>query len=337
MRFPTCSTAFFHYLDQVGLETTPFPNPLTSAHRTARWSTWPASRSMPRSSRTCRRSSTRWRRPGPRRWSMARSSAPCRPRSARATCGASRRSGTALIPIWDDRTFYGFIATSDAFMRRSFRHLEIFGQVGFGTGGWDTDFPNSMLEILRVVYTNCDEDQRLVTGGVEQMPRRLWKMQPDKMAHWPRGTSLETLHAGAPRPGVVRIAPAARRPLRHHRPLGRDPGVPRRARHLPVLAADHPHRGRRADVLAEALDGARPHPLHAVGQDLRDGRPAVLEGQGPEDRPRRHEHDAERPPDPRHLSVRQRAGQAGGHLPLLFLDGRRAEAAAAAGREAGRS
>ena len=31
MRFPTCSTAFFHYLDQVGLETTPFPNPLTSA------------------------------------------------------------------------------------------------------------------------------------------------------------------------------------------------------------------------------------------------------------------------------------------------------------------
>jgi tryptophan 2-monooxygenase len=93
-----------------------------------------------------------------------------------------------LIPIWDDRTFYGFIATSDAFMRRSFRHLEIFGQVGFGTGGWDTDFPNSMLEILRVVYTNCDEDQRLVTGGVEQMPRRLWKMQPDKMAHWPRGT-----------------------------------------------------------------------------------------------------------------------------------------------------
>ena len=57
-----------------------------------------------------------------------------------------------LIPIWDDRTFYGFIATSDAFMRRSFRHLEIFGQVGFGTGGWDTDFPNSMLEILRQDY-----------------------------------------------------------------------------------------------------------------------------------------------------------------------------------------
>src|SRR5687768_16681522 len=113
-----------------------------------------------------------------------------------------------LIPIWDDRTFYGFIATSDAFMRRSFRHLEIFGQVGFGTGGWDTDFPNSMLEILRVVVTNCDEDQNLVVDGVEQLPRRLWKLAPDRIDHWPQGTSLERLHAGAPRPGVAKIAPA---------------------------------------------------------------------------------------------------------------------------------
>ena len=65
-------------------------------------------------------------------------------------------------PIWDDRSFYDFVATSRAFASRSFRHREVFGQVGFGTGGWDTDFPNSMLEILRVVVTNCDEDQRLV-------------------------------------------------------------------------------------------------------------------------------------------------------------------------------
>src|SRR4029453_4999857 len=52
-----------------------------------------------------------------------------------------------LIPIWDERPFYGFIATSDAFMRRSFRHLEIFGQVGFGTGGWDNGFSHSMLGV----------------------------------------------------------------------------------------------------------------------------------------------------------------------------------------------
>ncbi len=83
--------------------------------------------------------------------------------------------------------------------------MEAFGQVGFGTGGWDTDFPNSMLEILRVVYTNCDENQHFVIGGVEQVPRRMWKDQPENMAYWPQGTSLENLHKGATRPGVAKI------------------------------------------------------------------------------------------------------------------------------------
>ncbi|MEK8173610.1 FAD-dependent oxidoreductase [Streptomyces sp. M19] len=44
-----------------------------------------------------------------------------------------------LVPALDDQSFYGFLATSPFFA--SFRHREIFGQVGFGTGGWDTDFP----------------------------------------------------------------------------------------------------------------------------------------------------------------------------------------------------
>jgi tryptophan 2-monooxygenase len=78
--------------------------------------------------------------------------------------------------------------------------------VNFGTGGWDTDFPNSMLEILRVVYTDQDSHQRLVIGGVEQLPRRLWRMSPDSMVHWPSGTTLDALHGGGPRPGVARIA-----------------------------------------------------------------------------------------------------------------------------------
>src|SRR5699024_12680487 len=31
MRFPRSSAAFFHYVDLLGLETAPFPNPLTDA------------------------------------------------------------------------------------------------------------------------------------------------------------------------------------------------------------------------------------------------------------------------------------------------------------------
>jgi tryptophan 2-monooxygenase len=82
---------------------------------------------------------------------------------------------------------------------------EIFGQVGFGTGGWDTDFPNSILEILRVVYTGADDDHRLIVGGSQQLPLRLWERTPDKAVHWPSGTSLSSLHGGAPRPAVTRL------------------------------------------------------------------------------------------------------------------------------------
>jgi lysine 2-monooxygenase len=115
----------------------------------------------------------------------------------------------ALVPEWDERTFYGFIATSEAFRRRPFRHREVFGQVGFGTGGWDTDFPNSMLEILRVLSTGADDDHRSIVGGVERLPVGLWRHAPEGMIHWPRGTSLATLHGGGmPRPGVARIARA---------------------------------------------------------------------------------------------------------------------------------
>jgi tryptophan 2-monooxygenase len=67
-----------------------------------------------------------------------------------------------------------------------------------------------MLEILRVVVTDCDENQRLVVGGVEQLPRRLWQTAPERLVHWPAGTTtLERLHGGAPRPGVAWIEPAA--------------------------------------------------------------------------------------------------------------------------------
>src|SRR3546814_7559443 len=64
----------------------------------------------------------------------------------------------ALVPLWDERTFYDFVASSTSFSALPFRHREVFGQVGFGTGGWDSDFPNSMLEILRVVLTGRSEE-----------------------------------------------------------------------------------------------------------------------------------------------------------------------------------
>ncbi|HEV2538014.1 MAG TPA: NAD(P)/FAD-dependent oxidoreductase [Streptosporangiaceae bacterium] len=206
MRFPISSTTFYHYVDKLGLQTQPFPNPLTEAAGSTvvdlEGDTYYASAlgDLPPLFREVADG-----------WAQALE-------EARFTdiqnAIRARDTGTLkvlwndLVSRWDDRTFYDFIATSQAFSKLSFRHREVFGQVGFGTGGWDSDYPNSMLEIFRVVLTNCDSDQRLIVGGAEQVPRGIWRCPAPVCAHWPAGTSLASLHSGAPRPGVARIARA---------------------------------------------------------------------------------------------------------------------------------
>ncbi|HEX6016241.1 MAG TPA: NAD(P)/FAD-dependent oxidoreductase [Geminicoccaceae bacterium] len=207
MRFPTSSTAFYAYLDRVGLETRPFPNPLAPATPSTviDLDGEPVYVERPEDlPPLLKEVADAWREALEEGARLSAIQDAIRARDVPRL----KAIWNELVPVWDDRSFYDFVATSRAFASRSFRHREVFGQVGFGTGGWDTDFPNSMLEILRVVATNCDEEQRLVVGGVEQLPRRLWRREPERMAHWPKGTTLERLHDGAPRPGVARIEPA---------------------------------------------------------------------------------------------------------------------------------
>src|SRR6478672_7430963 len=205
MRFPISSTAFYHYVDMLGLETRPFPNPLTEAA---------GSTVVDLAGRTYYAETLAGLPPLFREvadaWAQVFEDAAhfTEIQSAIRARNVPRlkRLWDELVPRWDDRTFYDFVASSKSFSGLPLHHREVFGQVGFGTGGWDSDFPNSMLEILRVVVTNCDSDQRLVVGGVEQVPRGLWNRAPAHCAYWPPGTCLASLHAGAPRPGVARIA-----------------------------------------------------------------------------------------------------------------------------------
>ena len=205
MRFPVSSTTFYHYLAMAGLETKPFPNPLSPATPSTviDLEGEPIYVEKPEDlPRIFKEVEAAWN----EALEHGAQFSAMQDAMRRRDVAKVKAIWNSLIPIWDERSFYGFVATSDAFARRSYRHREIFGQVGFGTGGWDTDFPNSMLEILRVVYTDQDSHQRLVVGGVEQLPRRLWKIAPDHAVHWPSGTSLDALHGGGPRPGVSRIA-----------------------------------------------------------------------------------------------------------------------------------
>ena len=204
MRFPESATAFNHYVHLLKLDTRPFPNPLTEAAGTtvidlAGESVLARSiQDLPPIFQEVADA-----------WNAALKQEARLTELQQAICerdvAGIKLHWDKLVREWDDRTFYDFIATSDAFKPLSFRHREIFGQVGFGTGGWDSDFRNTMLEILRVVLTECDDKQHYIVGGAEQIPRGLWEATPS-CQHWPAGTSLRSLNSGATRSGARKIS-----------------------------------------------------------------------------------------------------------------------------------
>jgi tryptophan 2-monooxygenase len=204
MRFPKSATTFTHYADMLGLRRQPFPNPLTEAAGSTVIDLFgetvyaKTQQDLPPIYREVADA-----------WHEALASQAHLSELQKAIAGRNvdgiKALWNPLVREWDDRTFYDFIAAAPSFRKLGFKHREIFGQVGFGTGGWDSDFRNSMLEILRVVLTGCDDDQELIVGGSEQLPRGLWAQPCQQPVHWPEGISLSALHTGATRPGVVRL------------------------------------------------------------------------------------------------------------------------------------
>lgn len=203
MRFPSSGRAFFHYADKVGLTHRPFPNPLTEAAGSTVIDLWGEThygRTLDDLPEFFREVSDAWDA------ALEEIGFTDLQRAiARRDPAALKARWDELVRAWDDRTFYDFVASSEAFSKLSFRHREAFGQVGFGTGGWDSDFPNSMLEILRVAVLECDTDQRLIEGGVEQLPRGLWELPVRAGSPWPEGTTLASLHGGATLPAASAI------------------------------------------------------------------------------------------------------------------------------------
>lgn len=204
MRFPQSGKTFYHYVDEVGLKTQPFPNPLapdtpsTVIDLVGRTHYAEKLEDLPEFFSEVAQS-----------WAEALEEGADFTRLQEAI--RSRDTATlktvwnGLVPHLDEVSFYGFLAASKAFGERPYKYREAFGQVGFGTGGWDTDFPNSILEILRVCSTECDDHQRRILGGAQQLPVGLWKKAPDDIAYWPKGTSLQSLHRGSPLPGVAKL------------------------------------------------------------------------------------------------------------------------------------
>ncbi len=220
MRFPVSSTGLLPLRRHARVADRAVPEPADAGRGQHRHR--PRGRDLLRGDArtTCRRCSARWPRPGRRRWragAFTDIQAAIRARDV----ATLKTLWNELVPLWDDRTFYDFVATSEAFSRLSFRHREVFGQVGFGTGGWDSDFPNSMLEIFRVV-----DDQLRRGPAPRRRRRRAGAAGP--VAHAPAGARpLASGHharvAARRRAAAGRRAdaPGRRRAARRHRPLGR--------------------------------------------------------------------------------------------------------------------
>jgi tryptophan 2-monooxygenase len=326
MRFPISSTAFYHYVDRLGLDSRPFPNPLTPAAGSTvinlEGQTYYA-RSLADLPPLFQEVAQAYRAALEEHAHYSSLQQAIRERDVKSI----KRIWDPLVRDWDERTFYDFVTTSSAFARLSFHHREVFGQVGFGTGGWDSDFPNSMLEILRVNVTECDDNQRLIVGGVEQVPQGIWRREPVRIQHWPPGTSLSRLHGGAPYPGVTQIK---RRPDMRFDVTDRwgqlDP--------LAVVATcpswrGHQHRHRRS-IFSPKIWMALDRTLHAVIEDLR-----LVDQPFWKDRPRTGRDVMGMTLTDRltHAPIcSQRARQAGRHLPHLQLDERRRKCCRSVGK-----
>ncbi|MEH0059814.1 flavin monoamine oxidase family protein [Auritidibacter ignavus] len=204
MRFPVSGRAFYHYVDKLGLETRAFPNPLadvtpsTVVELKNQTIYAESAEDLPEFYQQVARA---WKRALVEDAELEAVQTAIRTRDT----ATLKRLWNKLVATHDDTSFYGFLASSQAFGELSFEHLETFGQVGFGSGGWDTDFTNSILEVLRVVFTDADDQHRGIVGGAQRLPLELWEHAPEDLVYWPVGTSLASLHAGTPRGAVTGI------------------------------------------------------------------------------------------------------------------------------------
>ncbi len=208
MRFPVSSRAFWHYADLAGAESAPFPNPLddvspsTVVDLGGQQFYATAAQKLPDFFQEV---ADAWEHCLEERAHFSQ----MQEAIATRDYAAIKHIWNQLVPKFDDISFSNYLATSKAFSELPFQYREAFGQIGFGSGGWDVSFPNAILEILRVVYMDCENQQRRILGGAKTIPDGLWNFAPQQLVHWPAGTSLRSLHGGATRGAVKKISRAA--------------------------------------------------------------------------------------------------------------------------------
>jgi monoamine oxidase len=163
MRFPPTAVTLYHYLNAFELKTEPFPDPLVV----------PTMLYVNGSRRFCRNEAEL-----PQSLQMvSKKWVDLVGRIFQKQPGETgdeefqRDFWRQLIDRYADTSFYQALADNGW----NPEEINLFGSLGLGTGGFDSIYNVSFLEILRIVYCRWERNQQLVKGGVEQLAVRLWE------------------------------------------------------------------------------------------------------------------------------------------------------------------
>lgn len=192
MRFPLTSRTLTYYLDQFGIDySQPFPDPLlvpTILYIEGKQHFIPVGGSLP---------------PGLQKAADAWNEliTPLVEKMARAWENPDLRNQQWQIFVdqYANKSFFEVLYDHGM----SKQEIKLFGSLGIGTGGFDSLYQISFLEILRVVTCKWETRQRLIKGGVDQLPINLWN-RSRYCEHWGE-TSVRQLNNGQPLSTVKEI------------------------------------------------------------------------------------------------------------------------------------
>jgi len=104
-----------------------------------------------------------------------------------------------FVQLFKNKSFFQVLCDQGL----SREEIRLFGSLGLGTGGFDSVFPISFLEIFRLIVCKWEMDQRLVKGGVARIPENFWEKYRH-CRHWGK-MSVKALNNGQPLGAVTRI------------------------------------------------------------------------------------------------------------------------------------
>ncbi|MFJ4680328.1 flavin monoamine oxidase family protein [Kitasatospora sp. NPDC088783] len=204
MRFPDSARLLFHYADRFGLSTVPFRE--NYAHPTTPVTVWDVDGQSHRVRTLAdlrsrhegfRRAHTRWLA------ALERAGLPALRRAVADRDRAQvRRRWSALVRGYEQWTFHRFLRDPEG-AGMSEEEARLLATAGIGPAAWDCFFGMGMVDLLRLLLASDGAVLHRFPDGVSALAEQFWACRTTGPGG--RGTSLEEVNSGAPRPAVTAI------------------------------------------------------------------------------------------------------------------------------------